>query len=386
MKPIIHFCLFWCVSSLFGQPFSIGRATLTFTDVNRNNRSIPTEIYYPANSNGTNVPVTTLTPELFPVISFGHGFLMTWDAYQNIWEALVPQGYILVFPKTEGGFSPSHSEFGRDLAFVIQAVQNLGNDNSSLFFNRINDKSAVMGHSMGGGAAHLALTWNANITTMLTLAAAETNPSAIAAAASITIPSLVIAGANDCVTPPSQHQLPIYNALNSNCKSYVSIIGGSHCQMANSNFFCNIGDNSCTPVPEITRSAQHSLLNTIMLAWLGAYLKTNCEAQNQWLNVLDTQQGITYSNTCEACTLNIPNKDRGSLEWYPNPVEEWLFYEPQEVVLQECKVYDLQGKEVKTFHYPIQFPISLNSLAKGFYWLRWQDFEGNTKYHKLLKN
>jgi pimeloyl-ACP methyl ester carboxylesterase len=386
MKSLLNcFLLFW-VSVSLAQPFSIGRTTLTFTDPDRNNRLIATEIYYPANSNGSNVPVTTQTSELFPIISFGHGFLMTWDAYQNIWEAFVPQGFVVVFPKTEGGFSPSHLEFGRDLAFVIQALQNLSNDSNSIFFNRIHNTSAVMGHSMGGGAAHLAVAWNPTITTILTLAPAETNPSAISAAGIISIPSLVIAGENDCVTPPSQHQLPIFNALNSSCKSYVSITGGSHCQMANTNLFCNIGENSCSPSPEISSNVQHTILNTLMLGWLNAYLKEDCISQNQWLNILNTQQGFIFSNTCEACSLHIPNSDKGSLEWYPNPVKDELFLEQREIVFQECSIYDFLGKKVKSFQHPVHFPISLHSLDRGVYWLQWVDTFGNINYHKLLKN
>src|SRR5690242_57008 len=85
-------------SNLFAQPFQIGHTTITLIDSTRNNRAIPTEVYYPADVAGNNVPVTLATGDKFPVISFGHGFVMTWDAYQNIWDALVPEGFIIAFP------------------------------------------------------------------------------------------------------------------------------------------------------------------------------------------------------------------------------------------------------------------------------------------------
>jgi len=100
------------------QPFQTGHTSVTFTDPARNNRSIATEIYYPADVSGNNVPVTTAVQDRFPVLIFGHGFTMTWSAYENIWTALAPQGFILAFPKTEGSLFPSHSAFGTDLAFV----------------------------------------------------------------------------------------------------------------------------------------------------------------------------------------------------------------------------------------------------------------------------
>ena len=106
-------------NNLFAQSFQVGHTTITFIDSSRNNRSIPTEVYYPADVAGDNEPVTIATTDKFPVISFGHGFVMTWNAYQNIWDAVVQEGFIIAFPKTEGGLAPSHAEFGKDLAFVI---------------------------------------------------------------------------------------------------------------------------------------------------------------------------------------------------------------------------------------------------------------------------
>lgn len=140
-------------SDLFAQPYSIGHTTLNFIDASRNNRSISTEIYYPANTVGNDVSVVSNNSLKFPVLVFGHGFLMTWDAYQNIWESLVPNGYVIAFPKTEGGFSPSHLEYAKDLSFVINQMNELGANSASIFFHRISNMNAIMGHSMGGGAA-----------------------------------------------------------------------------------------------------------------------------------------------------------------------------------------------------------------------------------------
>jgi predicted dienelactone hydrolase len=118
----ICFLLFCTLLSTFdvqAQPFAIGKTTITFTDGSRNNRVIETDIYYPASLSGTNVPVAGGSNIRFPVISIGHGFVMAVDAYANLWNMLVPEGYIVALPKTESSFSPSHANFGRDLAFVI---------------------------------------------------------------------------------------------------------------------------------------------------------------------------------------------------------------------------------------------------------------------------
>ena len=61
----------------------IGHMTKTFVDASRSNRNIQTEIYYPATSAGNNTPASMGE---YPVIVFGHGLVMTWDTYTNLWE------------------------------------------------------------------------------------------------------------------------------------------------------------------------------------------------------------------------------------------------------------------------------------------------------------
>ncbi|NDE04228.1 MAG: hypothetical protein EB003_06220, partial [Flavobacteriia bacterium] len=114
----------------FAQTLSVGHTTLTFNDPNRTGgfgsgagpgRQIQTEIYYPAAVAGENVAFAN---GQFPIIVFGHGFAMNWDAYSNIWNQLVPLGYIMAFPRTESGLfpSPSHGDFGQDIALVAQKM------------------------------------------------------------------------------------------------------------------------------------------------------------------------------------------------------------------------------------------------------------------------
>ena len=98
--------------------FPIGSRNITFTDPSRGGRQIPCEVYYPAVTAGNN---TAVAAGSFPLLAFGHGFAMGVNAYYNLRDAFVPEGYILVLPTTEGGLlpAPSHGDFGLDLAFVI---------------------------------------------------------------------------------------------------------------------------------------------------------------------------------------------------------------------------------------------------------------------------
>lgn len=338
--------------------FAIGHTSRTFIDASRGNRSVATEIYYPAAVAGEDVPVGDGSGERFPVVAFGHGFVMAWSAYENIWEGLVPEGYIVAFPRTEGSFSPSHEQFGRDIAFVANALAAEGANGASIFFDRVSGRAAAMGHSMGGGASVLAASYDATIDAVANLAAAETNPSAIAAAALVTRPSLVISGANDCVTPPAQHQQPIYDALESACKTFVSIAGASHCQFAESNVFCNIGEGSCSPPPAISRAQQHALTMTLLLPWLDTFLRNEPDAWIAFQDVLAQSPEFASQQACAAVGVEIANvgehrDEIGSssvgLLVAPNPTSGALrvtFDVPHDVACDIC-VFDAQGRLVR---------------------------------------
>jgi dienelactone hydrolase len=285
--------------------FSIGSRTITFNDPTRiggfgsgggTGRQIQCEIYYPANTAGANVMVAS---GQFPVIVFGHGFAMAWDAYTNIWEELVPMGYILVFPRTEGGLipGPSHGDFGLDLVIAEQRMVAEGNLSTSPFYQKLSNKNAIMGHSMGGGATILAGANNTSIKTIIGLAPAETNPSAIAAAANISVPALILSGVQDGVTPPVDHHIPIYNALGSSCKTIVNIAGGGHCYFANSNFNCDFGESTSSTGITLTRAEQQQKMYDLITTWLAFYLKGDCDGFGDFETAL-TGAGLTNQRTC----------------------------------------------------------------------------------------
>jgi dienelactone hydrolase len=314
-------------SNLSAQPFQIGHTTITFIDTSRNFRNIPTEVYYPADIAGNNVAVTTANNHKFPVLAFGHGFVMTWDAYQNIWDAIVPEGFIIAFPKTEAGFAPSHAEFGKDIAFVISELSELGQNNTSLFYNRIDSMNCVMGHSMGGGSAFLAAQLSPSVKSLVTLAPAETNPSAIQAAAILNIPALIFAGGNDCITPPPANQIPMYSSLQSACKIFISINGGSHCQMADNNFLCSFGESTCTPQPAITRPEQHTIINRYLLPWLKYELKGDCFSGAQFDSLMTIDTSISFQKTCVLCNTTALHGyiSTDEIEIFPNPFNDQIF-------------------------------------------------------------
>ena len=312
--------------------FSIGHTTITFNDPSRTGgfgsgggagRQIQTEIYYPATSAGDNVPVATGE---FPVIVFGHGFVMSWDAYTNIWQHYTAMGYILAFPRTEGGL-PDHQAFALDLSIVEQKMMALHTNASSPFYQKINGNSAIMGHSMGGGASFLAADGNTSIKTVIGLAPAETDPSAIAAAPGVTVPALIFSGSSDGVTPPQDHHLPIYNALGSSCKSFISITGGAHCYFANTNFNCDFGESTSSTGITITRTQQQTITYSILDVWLDYMLMGNCAAFDQFQTLTSGGSLYTPQSTCTPNPVPVINASGAVLtssvtgtayQWYMN--------------------------------------------------------------------
>lgn len=372
----------------FSQNYQIGHTTITFVDATRGNRAVATEIYYPADVAGDNVAVTQTTTDAFPVLSFGHGFVMTWDAYQNFWTALVPKGYIMVFPKTEGSFSPSHLEFGKDLAFVLTQMNNLGTTSTSIFYNRIAVKNAVMGHSMGGGASFLAAQLNSNISTIVNFAAAETNPSAIQAAATLSIPALIIAGANDCVSPPASNQVAMYNALVSSCKTYISITGASHCQMANSNSLCSFGEATCSPQATITRAAQHAKIVQYVLTWLDYQLKDNCNQGTVFDTQIVADTAISYQKNCVQCnallTQNYTNEK--SIHIYPNPVKDAVTILGIDAMQYSVLIYDIHSKLISSSNFVGSTTIDTSLWASGTYTYYIKSADGKINTGKFIKD
>lgn len=391
-KVLITLILITFAGMVSAQPFSSGHYSKTFQDPSRNNRNVTAEIYYPADAAGNNVPIA-VNGGNFPVVVFGHGFVMTWEAYENIWEALNAAGYIAVFPTTESGFSPNHSEFGKDIAFLVTAIQSEGQLSSSILFGRVSGTSAVMGHSMGGGSSFLAIQHNPSITAIANLAAAETNPSAIGAASNITIPALVIAGANDCITPPGGNQLAMYNALSSTCKAYVSITGASHCQFANSNFNCNFGELTCSPAPTISRATQHGIVNQVLIPWLDYQLKSDCNQAAVFENLIANPSGFTAQKNCVLCPVSdeIPETALDGILIYPTITGQYFQITSPKAPVKNAvaQVFDARGKMMMTVDFSVDqnesFQIDASEWSPGIYFVRVESGSGFSTLKKVLR-
>ncbi|MBK8555782.1 MAG: T9SS type A sorting domain-containing protein [Lewinellaceae bacterium] len=300
LKTICFLLLWAVVPALKSQTYPIGQQVITYQDPARSNRNIQTYLYYPATSAGTNTPVAAGD---FPIIVIGHGFTMNYSPYVFYADTLVPQGYIVAIPNTETGFLPNHTNFGLDLKFLVDKLYAENSNSNSPFFQHILQESCIMGHSMGGGCTYLGASNNPNVSTTITLAMAETNPSAIAAASSVNVPSLVFSATDDCVTPAASNQTPAFNNLPA-CKVFVSIIDGGHCNFATYNFNCNFGEMTCNPGgPPLSGTEQRAIVCKLIQPWLDYFLKSDPGASGQFSNTLNTAVGNSEITAINACSV-----------------------------------------------------------------------------------
>jgi dienelactone hydrolase len=373
--------IIFLVSSVQVKAQQIGNTTVTFTDASRGNRQILSEIYYPATSAGNNTPIS---PGIFPLIVCGHGFVMVWSAYQNIWTDLVPEGYIVAFPTTESGFAPVHSDFGLDMKFLVTEIQNIG-AGTSVPPTSVGNTSAIMGHSMGGGSSFLAAANNTSISTMVSFAAANTNPSSITAAQQVFVPTLLFSGTNDCVAPPVQHQDIMYDSTSAPLKTQVYITGGGHCYFADNNFNCSFGESTCSPAPSITRAQQQSATSDFLKLWFGYFLKGDCVKAQEFQDSLALSSRITYRQSQSiACATGAQeiNHTEKAITVFPNPSCETIFIESKQVGIQEITLTDSMKKLIRQERFDGFSPgvtIDISNLSNGVYFIQL-----NKRYWKLF--
>jgi hypothetical protein len=360
---------------LNGQQYITAHTTITFNDPLRSGgygsgagpgRQIQTEIYYPSISGGENA---SPAEGPFPFIVFGHGYLMTWEAYRNIWDSIVPQGYIMVFLRTESGMLPDHEDFAADFVVCARKFREAGKSASGMFSGKVAEKMAFMGHSLGGGAAFLAGSVYGEATTIIGLAPYETNPPASVAAKLVSQPSLIISGSQDGVTSPTAHHLPIFNNLGSSCKYFISITGGGHCFFACPNTPCDMGEKLVSSSIGITRETQQAIALEYFLPWLNSYLKNSADAKSGFLSLIKSDSRITFR---EACSLSVhPDIDSGTggFKIYPNPVCDILFVErPATATVISWKITTLLGSLVNSGSLSGQEnSIAIGAIADGAY-------------------
>ena len=311
-----------------------GRIRVTIRDTIRS-KSIPVTIIYASDlESGDNKPLvgtSTNTIPNFSVVVFGHGFQLPVTVYRS-WASNICQvspSTIVILPETGAELFPSHGDFALDMVECLEYMQREGRRSGSIWNGHIRNDNIIAGHSMGGGCAMLAAkevlqSRTLNLRGVIAMAPAETNPSATAAAATVSVPTLVLAGLQDCVTPLQTTVQPIYNAIAAPCKTLAVIPGASHCQFADSSFICSLGELNCRAT--ITRTAQQVRTNQYVSLFLRrrdsvARAIENTQIQTTMSFFTGNELPTDTTVACEGDTItlmcSVPNS---YLLWLPDSV------------------------------------------------------------------
>ncbi|MDO8999450.1 MAG: T9SS type A sorting domain-containing protein [Bacteroidota bacterium] len=382
MKKILLLITVLLSVSVYSQTFQTGTITLTFNDATRTGgfgsgggpgRQIQTEIYYPATVAGSNVAVATGS---FPVVVFGHGFVMDWGSYDNVFSLLSKRGYIVALPRTEGGFSPSHSEFGLDLAVVGNKLMqlNITNTLAPIFVGKVIQKLALAGHSMGGGSSFLAAKNNPSITCLFNFAAAQTNPTSSNAAKQVFVPTLIIGGQSDCVAPAATNQDKMWDSTAASKKYEIIIKNLTHCDFGNgTNFNCTFGQNSSNCPNTVNNLTALNLYMNFVNPFLDFNLKGICNEGTRFMDSLNLSQVIFSKKqlgvlACAPVFLN-ERENLESVKIFPNPAKDIFIIEGIDEKDIKVDVFTILGQalDAKILKSDDKIRVDISEFPSGIY-------------------
>jgi len=250
-----------------------------------------------------------------PAVTFAHGFGISAESYDYIAEALTARGYVVAFPHNLG-VVPSSLNLAIDQVFLLDAMRNASlTDQQAPFYGRVDQRAgtAILGHSLGGGTSILAadLTNTAAYpapSAMVTLSLGTyTIPLATSAVPNVpaTLPSLLMTATQDCIDPAAHNSQPVFEKLLSNCSSFLSVVGGTHCQYADANIGCTITEKLCGAHPTISRAQQFNVTSGLILEWLDHFInnRSSWAQVNQYIQTIASEGKVLVSgqrdSTCK---------------------------------------------------------------------------------------
>ncbi|MFO0873594.1 MAG: dienelactone hydrolase family protein [Phycisphaerales bacterium] len=253
------------------QPGPFLAGTRTVTVPRPNGTTFNATLYYPATSAANNAPFDA-SGAPYPGITFGHGFVQPVSQYASTMKHLASYGFLVIASQSEGSLFPSHASFANDMRSCLDWLEAQNVDPASPYLGAVETtRFGASGHSMGGGCAILATKDDPRIDAVAPLAAADTNPSAIAAMLDVEVPSRLIAGSQDGIVATATSSALMY--ANADAPKQLQVIqGGFHCGFTDADFlFCDSGS--------ITRAAQLAITRRLLTEFFLLHLKGD---QSPW--------------------------------------------------------------------------------------------------------
>jgi dienelactone hydrolase len=259
-------------------PFGAGLKIVTI--LRPNGQTFTSQLYYPATTSGDGTPYNGSSAP-YPAVTFGHGFTVTPNFYRSTLEHLASHGYLVMAPASYTTFLfPSHQGFAEDFRYSLDFLESENANPASWLFGQVDTAHFGMtGHSMGGGSSILAAAADSRVRALITLAAAETTPSAIAQMPKISAPVRLITGDQDDIVDWQTNTQAMYTAGRPP-RQLLLIQGGCHCGFLDSNIpFCDSGS--------LPRAEQLEIARREMVTFFDLYLKSD---SGPWREVWGPEQ------------------------------------------------------------------------------------------------
>jgi dienelactone hydrolase len=196
-------------------------------------------------------------------------------------EHLASHGYLVIAPESYMTFLfPSHQGFAEDFRYSLDFLESENANPASWLFGQVDTAHFGMaGHSMGGGSSILAAAADSRVRALITLAAAETTPSAIAQMPNISAPVRLITGDQDDIVDWQTNTQAMYN-MSRPPRQLLLIQGGCHCGFLDNNIpFCDSGS--------LPRAEQLEITRREMVTFFDLYLKPD---SGPWREVWGPEQ------------------------------------------------------------------------------------------------
>jgi len=205
------------------------------------------------------------------------GFRGAGENYEWWGPMLASFGYAVIIIDTN---QPTDTLDARKQALIaaVEFMRSENNNADSPVAGRLDmNKVALMGHSMGGGAAlHAADELGDALKAVIPLSpyCCEPGQSFTGDFSSLGVPTLIFASAEDDIAPPAQHARLLYDSIaDSTTKAYVEFATGDHMIATNSG-------------PDLTTLGRYTM----------AWLKYNLDGQSQYEDALFGEQEEEYAS------------------------------------------------------------------------------------------
>jgi predicted dienelactone hydrolase len=198
----------------------VGVTTVTAVDSSRGDRSLPTEIWYPARAAGRD---TEPLPRTYPLVLMAHGFCGSRLNYEYLTAHLASWGFVVAAPDfaglahadcDPGPPTGSPDDWGPDLSFVCRTLHDTGGPLSKWAQHVRGIPTGLVGHSLGGFGVVEAAKLDPSFTAVVPLAPAVQGDDAAALVALRQRPAwMVMGGTADQLVSFTDWTQPFFEGL-----------------------------------------------------------------------------------------------------------------------------------------------------------------------------